>query len=181
MTELVCKIEDCERTGRITKGMCTMHYERERRSGNGKVCSVDGCNSGLMAKGLCGSHYYRWRNDLILDNDWRRAGKFGPWWKNAKGYMQRRRTLPDGTRQQEFQHRVVMEEMIGRPLLENENVHHRNGDRADNSPENLQLWSTKQPKGQHWVDKLQYAREIIALYEPLEQSGFDDGECAPRD
>lgn len=63
-----------------------------------------------------------------------------------------------------FEHRVVMEEMIGRYLLPHETVHHRNGVRDDNRPENLELWSSSQPPGQRVEDKLTWAREIEALY-----------------
>ena len=63
------------------------------------------------------------------------------------------------------EHRFVMEQILGRSLLREENVHHRNGDRLDNRPENLELWSRKQPTSQRVVDKVAWAREILALYE----------------
>ena len=66
-----------------------------------------------------------------------------------------------------LEHRKVMQEMIGRPLTGAENVHHINGVRTDNRPENLELWSSSQPSGQRVQEKVQWAREMLALYGDL--------------
>lgn len=65
-----------------------------------------------------------------------------------------------------LEHVWIMSNMLERPLRKGENVHHKNGVRHDNRPENLELWYTYQPHGQRVEDLLDWAYQIIEMYGP---------------
>lgn len=165
MDNKICNEIHCSTPAR-TRGYCQTHYIRRRRAGEfgGKLCSEPGCNRVMDSKGLCASHYFQEQLGIEL-RPIQQSGEWGPWEVTGKGYVIRRRTYR-GRRSQQWQHRFMMEEHLRRPLLPEENVHHINGNRSDNRLSNLEIWNTKQPQGQRIEDKVQWAKEILAQYEP---------------
>jgi hypothetical protein len=103
-------------------------------------------------------HYQRWKMQGEAGEAKLRKGEG---FINAGGY----RILTIAGRRI-AEHRLVMEQQLGRRLERWEMPHHKNGVRDDNRPENLELWVTFQPKGQRATDLLAWAEEIVARYGP---------------
>lgn len=58
----------------------------------------------------------------------------------------------NGRRKQVFEHRLVMEQFIGRKLLPNEVIHHKDGNGLNNALENLELMEQSEHQNEHLMD-----------------------------
>ena len=82
-----------------------------------------------------------------------------------RGYVVLRIPPRDGNPPFEIlEHRYNMEQKLGRPLRPNETIHHKFGNKQDNDPERLELWSKNHGPGQRVTDQVQFAIEILTLY-----------------
>jgi len=163
-----CRIDGCARMSRA-RGMCEYHYNKTKRKSD-TPCSVQGCIGHANSAGYCLNHYRRYRRYGNPLGGAARDGRSKMWHADHHGYIVKYEpsnphALPNG---KVSQHRFVLGEHIGRPLRKDENVHHKNGNRADNRIENLELWSKSQPSGQRVVDKVKWAKEILAEYGDLD-------------
>jgi hypothetical protein len=185
-----CKVDNCENP-HSAKEFCKNHYNQhyagrpvgelkakrkdKKKQTKENMCAFPGCDYLWISRGYCTTHSGQllYAEKLTPIKKKFQPTDWGDWATDKDGYVIRYKGVrereggPVVFRKRQLQHRLVMEEHIGRPLKNTENVHHKNGVKDDNRIENLELWSTGQPAGQRVKDKLEYAREILEEYEKL--------------
>jgi hypothetical protein len=113
-------------------------------------------NGAIKSCGCWSADHHRARRGAQRFN-WKGGRK-----KDGRGYIEL--LQPDGSYRME--HIIVVEQRLGRALLNDETVHHKNGIRNDNTPDNLELRvRAKHPAGASVSDLLKWAHELIERYE----------------
>lgn len=159
-----CRHPGCSSLAR-SRGRCITHYQQ--MVGHLRpVCSAEGCNRAafFQSRTYCKKH----RDRIVRHGDPHvlMMAERGAGFINKNGY----RVIggagdhPNATDGKIMEHRLIMSKMLSRPLMKGETVHHRNGIRDDNRPENLEL-RILHPAGQSVPDMLKWAHEIIERYE----------------
>lgn len=159
-----CKFPDCSGIVR-TREYCGAHYLQLNRGqelkplktpSKDELCSFDGCQKLKKGRGYCQGHLRQITSGRELAP--LRPVNFRSGFKKADGYVFLYRPDHPSATQSGYilEHRMVMENHLGRQLMKHENVHHMNGVRDDNRLENLELWVRPQPSGQRLEDLLDW-------------------------
>lgn len=106
----------------------------------------------------------RIKKGLPIDHDFKKAPK-GEGYVNIRGYIKYWKKDPITKKYiSKYEHHIIMSNHLGRDLLPNERVHHKNGVRDDNRIENLELWDIGQPPGQRVEDKIKWYIEFLNIH-----------------
>lgn len=177
----VCEIDGCSyETSRLNSSKCWDHrgtcgfsgcdspswgseknFPRDKYP-NGKDFRYCQLHKGrLRSKRELGAPRGKAKSKVTFQEDPINPDAVGVWTIGPSGYYVRYVQTVKGRSITQQQHRVVLEEHLGRELLGSENVHHKNGWVTDNRLKNLELFDRAQPIGQRKDDLIDWCVEYL--------------------
>lgn len=184
-----CKVATCGRPA-SSRGLCQRHYhqwqlgiidedgdllrkpKRVPLKFQDLVCKIEDCNRAVRTVGFCDRHYQQLRSGVIdEDGSPLRELHYRPWAKGRTtqhGYVMLLKHDHPNCDQYGYvlEHRLVMEEHLGRLLEPGEVVHHINGKKDDNRIDNLQLLTGR--KGHTpFFERIEEVEEALTVLERL--------------
>lgn len=165
---------------RQSKGLPLTEIKRRSSSLKGQPCiscaKHGDARKSVSHDGQCSTHSQR---RMHGEQDWDRPIKHkspdGTVAYTTRGY----RVISRVNGSSSYEHRVIAQQLLGRPLEKGENVHHRNGVRDDNRTDgplridptsgrlrsgNLEIWTDPQPSGADVGPVLIWAVEKLTQY-----------------
>ena len=145
-----CSIEDCERP-HYGKGLCSLHYARQRRTGSTekgrkRICEIEGCSKPHAALGVCAMHRARMartgaydppREPSWQERFWSKVEKTDECWNwigyKVSGYGRHQANDTPET----LAHRVAWHDLVG-PIAKGMVLDHLCKNRACVNPDHLE-------------------------------------------
>ena len=145
---VIKRVKD-EVTGHSNKWLCECECGNNVTVATGVLTRNKQNSCGCVRKGE-NSHF--WKGGKIKNNGY--VMVYNPEHPNSNpnGYVR--------------EHRLVMEQELGRLLNDDEQIHHKNGVRDDNRIENLELWNKSQPVGKRVDDMVDFCYSFLKKYKP---------------
>lgn len=191
----LCSVAFCENKS-LARGLCGAHYYRLRTSGNVSAerpirhfrssisrCTIDGCVKPEYSGGVCTLHYQRKRAHGDAYTLLRQPNGSGS--KNRSGYR-----LVYESGRQVLEHVAIAEAALCKPLPEEAEVHHVDGNPANNSNDNLvicpdhayhMLLHRRQRAYEECVDANLLRCRICGNYDSADALYITDSNCHHRE